>query len=67
MVVGGGGWWCIGQRPGQVSFISLTVRGSMKLKLELANIMAEKLYNYISKRVMSCERRSGIGSLNHCV
>ena len=30
-------WWCIGQRPGQVSFISLTVRGSMKLKLELAN------------------------------
>ena len=37
MVVGGGGGWCIGQRPGQVSFISLTVRGSMKL--ELVNIL----------------------------
>ena len=35
VVVGGGG--CCGQRPGQVSFISLIVRGSMKLKLELAN------------------------------
>ena len=36
VVVGGGGWWwwwCIGQRPGQVSFISLRVRGSLKLEL----------------------------------
>ena len=30
-------WWCSGQLPGQVSFISLTVRGSMKL--ELVNIL----------------------------
>ena len=54
--MGGGGWWCIGQRPGQVSFISLRVRGSLKLELVNYYLVASDL-SQVDGEVVGDSRR----------